>query len=377
MRAPTPAASPVTAGVTPALIPEVAVSTPAAAAPDLSAKLGQMVMVGFRGLALTPDAPIVADIGRRNLGAVVLFSYDVALENAARNIDSPDQVAQLNADLQSVARNALLIAADEEGGKVARLDERHGFPPTLSAQELGNRNDPAYTYDQSVLMAKTLAAAGINHNLAPVVDVNTNPDNPVIGALGRSFSADPAIVTAQARAFIEAHHSQGITTTLKHFPGHGSSQADSHLGLVDVSATWQLLELDPYRALIADGLADSIMTAHVFNSQLDPEYPATLSKSILTGILREELGYDGVVISDDMNMQAITSQYGFEQAAVMAVQAGADVLAYGNNLIYDPEIMQRVLDALHAAVKRGDLSEQRIDDSYRRIQALKARHAKA
>ena len=185
-------------------------------------------------------------------------------------------------------------------------------------------------------MAKTLAAAGINHNLAPVVDINSNPANPVIGALGRSFSADPAVVIAQARAFIEAHHAHDVTTTLKHFPGHGSSQADSHLGLVDVSATWQRDELEPYRVLIGEGIVDTVMTAHVFNTQLDPTYPATLSKATITGILRDELGFDGVVITDDMNMQAITSQYGFEQAAVLAVQAGADLLAYGNNLVYDP-----------------------------------------
>ena len=266
-------------------------------------------------------------------------------------------------------------AADQEGGKVARLNETHGFPPTISAQELGERNDPAFTYAQAEIMAKTLAAAGINHNLAPVVDINSNPANPVIGALGRSFSADPAVVIAQARAFIEAHHAQGVTTTLKHFPGHGSSQADSHLGLVDVSATWQRDELEPYRVLIGEGIVDTVMTAHVFNTQLDPTYPATLSPATITGILRDELGFDGVVITDDMNMQAITGQYGFEQAAVLAVQAGADLLAYGNNLNYDPDVAQRAIAALAAAVQQGQLTEDRIAQSHHRILALKQKCA--
>ena len=132
------------------------------------------------------------------------------------------------------------------------------------------------------------------------------------------------------------------------------------------------MELEPYRALIGEGLADSIMTAHVFNGQLDATYPATLSKAVITDLLREKLRYDGVVITDDMNMGAITQQYGFEQAAVLAVQAGADVLAYGNNLVYDPDVAQRAIGALLGAVERGELSEARIDESYRRIMALKA-----
>lgn len=371
----TPSPAPPSPARTPAVASTPALTVPAELplAPSLAARLGQMILVGFRGLQATEDAPIVADIVKREIGSVVLFSYDVALQSPSRNVESPAQVMQLTASMQALAPTPLLIAADQEGGAVARLNERHGFPATLSAQTLGERNDPAFTYAAAERMAQTLAAAGVNHNLAPVVDVNTNPDNPVIGGLGRSFSADPAIVIEQASVFVAAHRAYGITTTLKHFPGHGSSQADSHLGLVDVSATWQPLELLPYRVLIEDGMADSIMTAHVFNMQIDPIYPATLSKATITGILREELGYDGVVITDDMNMGAITSQYGFEQAAVLAVQAGADILAYGNNLVYDDDVASRAIAALLEAVERGELSEVRIDESYRRVMALKSR----
>ncbi|MFN8469622.1 MAG: glycoside hydrolase family 3 protein [Caldilineaceae bacterium] len=376
---------------TPTAAPAAAILKPAPflaaqpAAPSLEQMLAQMVMVGFRGTTLTSAAPIVADISERGVGSVVLFSYDVGLKSPIRNVESPEQLAKLTADLQDLTQDSnssaihtpLLIAADQEGGLVARLNEKHGFPPTMSAQVLGEHNDPAFTYAQAEAMARTLAAAGINHNLAPVVDINSNPANPVIGALGRSFSADPAVVIAQARAFIEAHHAHDVTTTLKHFPGHGSSQADSHLGLVDVSATWQRDELEPYRVLIGEGIVDTVMTAHVFNTQLDPTYPATLSPATITGILRDELGFDGVVITDDMNMQAITSQYGFEQAAVLAVQAGADLLAYGNNLDYDPNVAQRALATLAAAVQQGKLTEERIAQSYQRILALKQKCAPA
>ncbi len=341
----------------------------------LRRKLAQMVLVGFRGLALDADNPIVADVRDRDIGGVVLFSYDVARQQWERNIASPAQVAALNTSLQALAETPLMIAVDQEGGRVARLNERFGFPPTLSAQALGERNDPAFTYAATAEMARTLKAAGANHNFAPVVDLNINPDNPVIGAIERSFSADPAAVVEQAAAFIHAHRDHAITTTLKHFPGHGSSTADSHLGFVDVTATWQPVELEPYRQLIARGLVDSVMTAHVFNAQLDPDAVATLSKPIITGILREALGFDGVIFSDDMQMGAIADNYGFEDAVVRAVEAGVDVIAIGNNLAYDPEIASKTIDILAAAVSDGRLSEARIDASVRRIMALKAKWA--
>ena len=345
-------------------------------APELRRKLAQMVLVGFRGTALEPDNPIVADIRDRGIGGVVLFSYDVALKSPVRNVESPEQVAALNAALAALAAEPLLIAVDQEGGKVARLNPTHGFPPTVSAQALGEQNDPAVTYAAAAQLADTLKAAGTRHNFAPVVDVNTNPDNPVIGAIGRSFSADPAIVSAQAGEFVRAHRDRGITTTLKHFPGHGSSRSDSHLGFVDVTATWQPLELAPYRDLIAQGLVDTIMTAHVYNAQLDPETVATLSQPIITGILREQLGFDGVVFSDDMQMSAIADNYGFAEAVVGTVAAGVDVVVVGNNLSYEPDVAARIIDLLAAAVADGRLSEARIDESYRRIMALKARWAR-
>jgi beta-N-acetylhexosaminidase len=222
-------------------------------------------------------------------------------------------------------------------------------------------------------MAQVLKTHGVNLNIAPVVDLNTNPSNPIIGDLERSFSADPDVVTRHAMAFIEAHHDAGVLCSLKHFPGHGSSTADSHLGFVDVTDTWTDAELIPYRNLIDADRADTVMTAHVFNAKLDPDVPATLSKRVITGILRERLGFDGVIITDDMLMGAIANYYDFARSLEAAIDAGADILAIANNSIYDPDIADKAHRAVRSAVEAGRISESRIDESYRRIAALKAR----
>ncbi|RLB66095.1 MAG: glycoside hydrolase family 3, partial [Deltaproteobacteria bacterium] len=212
---------------------------------------------------------------------------------------------------------------------------------------------------------------GITLNFAPVVDLNINPNNPVIGKLERSFSADPQVVTRMALAFIRAHHVLGIRCTLKHFPGHGSSSTDSHLGFVDVTKTWSPVELEPYKNIIGAGMADAIMTAHVFNAKLDEDYPATLSKRVITGLLREKLGYGGVIISDDMQMGAIRKYYGFEQAIRLAIDAGVDILIVANNTIFDKTAIPRAISIIRTLVKQGKISVPRIEASYRRIHALK------
>ena len=340
---------------------------------EIRHKIAQMIMVGFRGLTLDATNPVVADVRDRGVGGVVLFSRDMVLDSPVRNVAAPAQLQALGAALQELASIPLMIAIDQEGGRVARLDEQRGFPPTLSAQALGEIGDPAYTYTQAAQMARTLAAAGVNHNLAPAVDLNINPDSPAIGRLGRSYSADPAVVIDHARAFIAAHHDQKITTSIKHFPGHGSARVDSHKGFVDVTDTWDPAELEPYRVLIAEGVVDAVMSAHVFNARLDPAYPATLSPAVLTGLLREQLGFKGVIMTDDMGMKAITAQYGFAEAVVQAVQAGVDMLTFGNNLDYDPDVAAHAIAILLQAVATGAIDEQRIDESYERILALKAR----
>jgi beta-N-acetylhexosaminidase len=351
-----------------------ATPTPPASAtpgPSLRDKIGQMLLVGFRGLTVDEAGEVMADIRDRNLGGVLLFDTDQPTHGAVRNVESPAQLTALVAGLQALARTPLLVAIDEEGGLVARLDERHGFPPTVSAATLGAENDLALTREAGDQIATTLASVGVNLNLAPVVDLNVNPTNPIIGALGRSFSADPDVVTEQAEVFIEGHRAAGVWTTLKHFPGHGSSTGDTHLGVVDVTTTWSAVELDPFRNIIRDALADAVLTAHVFNATLDPEHPATLSQSTITGILREQLGWDGLVISDDMQMGAIRQAYGYADAVRLAILAGVDVLTIAQQQVYEPGIVAQTIDLIEGMVTDGSLSEARIDESYARIQALK------
>lgn len=338
---------------------------------SLDFKIGQMLLVGFRGMEAKIDLPIMRDLRERFLGGVVLFDYDGVTHEYVRNVQSPAQVKALVAGLKQASTNSLLVAVDQEGGWVARLREKWGFPETVSAGSLGKTNDLALTHDKTSQMAKTLAEMGINLNLAPVVDVNTNPNNPIIAKYERSFSPDPKIVTQHALEFIKAHHEQNVLTTLKHFPGHGSSNRDTHSGVVDVTKTWARIELEPYASIIQANQADVVMTAHVFNANLDPKFPATLSEATVTGILRGELKYDGVVISDDMQMGAITSQFGFETAILKSIQAGVDIIAIANNMTYDENIITRTVALVKQFVQAGTLTEARIDQSYQRIKKLK------
>lgn len=349
-------------------------SQPAPEGPTLEEKIGQMLVVGFRGSNITAKSPIAGDISSYHLGGVVLFDYDVPLDTAYRNIVSPRQVEKLTEDLQQVSETPLIISIDQEGGKVVRLKPRHGFPPTVSAQYLGRVNDADTTRKYARRTAELLKELGINTNLAPVVDLNLNPENPVIGNLERSFSADPQVVTDQAKIYIRSLHERDIMSALKHYPGHGSSEKDSHLGVVDVTGTWQEKELIPYRNLISAGMADIIMTAHIYNANLDSVYPATLSKRTIQGLLRDSLGFEGVVMSDDLQMQAIRSQYPLEETIRLSIQAGVDMLVFANNSIFDAEIVSKAQAIILELIDEGTIPRERIDESYGRIMQLKEKY---
>jgi beta-N-acetylhexosaminidase len=341
---------------------------------SLREKIGQMLLVGFRGAVPEECELIVRDIREHHVGGVILFDQDVAdPSRGRRNVHSPEQVRRLLAFLQSQSRVPLFTAVDQEGGRVNRLKPDYGFPPSISHEELGKLDEEAETHRHAAATAETLSASGFNLNLAPVVDLDANPDNPVIRGKRRSFSAEPEAVARHAAAFIRAHRERGVLTCAKHFPGHGSARGDTHLGLVDVTATWTERELQPFARLISAGLADMVMTAHVFNARLDADRPATLSPAVVTGILRGRLGFDGVVSSDDMEMRAISEKYGLEESVPAAVEAGVDLLCFGNNLSYDPDIAPRAAEALARAVTSGRIPEARIDESHRRILALKRR----
>ncbi|HWD18637.1 MAG TPA: glycoside hydrolase family 3 N-terminal domain-containing protein [Verrucomicrobiae bacterium] len=337
----------------------------------LREKIGQMLLVGFRGYTVQESDPIVRDIVERHIGGIILFDQEMADTSIkGRNIQSPAQVAALTASLQAHAKNPLLIATDQEGGRVNRLKAAYGFPETISHEELGSRPSEE-TYAEAAKIARALKSVGLNFNLAPVVDLDLAPDNPIIKGKKRSFGADPFKVAQYASQFVAAHRAEEVLTCLKHFPGHGSARGDTHLGLVNVTDSWDKSELLPFKLLIADGWCDAIMTAHVFNAHLDPERPATLSRAVVQGLLSGQLGFDGVVLSDDLEMKAISSQYGLPQAIEFALEAGIDVLCFGNNMNFDPEIGRKASDIIYQLVDSGKIALSRIDDSCARVQRLK------
>ena len=341
----------------------------------LEEKIGQMLMIGFRGFTADNDSKIADDIRKGRIGGVILFDQDVALGTDERNIRSPEQVRTLNYELQSYAdKFPLFIAVDQEGGKICRLKEKYGFPKTVSAEYLGTENNETMTRNAGIKLAGMLKENGFNMNFAPVVDLNVNPDSPAIGKLNRSFSADPDIVTDNAEWIIEEHRKSGIITAIKHFPGHGSALADSHEGFTDVTGTWSEKELIPYQNLIEEDLPDMIMTAHIYNRNLDPEYPATLSEKTITGILRNELGYNGVIITDAMDMGAVTDNYGLKDALKLSINAGCDIFLFANNIVYDEEIAEKAVGIVKELVQNGEIPEERINESYGRIITLKQKY---
>ena len=346
--------------------------------PPPSLPVAELLLVGFRGTEVEGNAEVHRLVCHVKVGGIILFELDTAT-GLPRNMVNPQQIAKLTADLQDLARRCarrpLFIAADAEGGRVNRLSTRIGYPPSLSAAEMGQNGDLAATEAEARRIAVTLREAGINWNLAPVVDVAINPENPAVVALGRTFSADARIVTAHARAYILGMRAEGVLTSLKHFPGHGSSLRDSHVGFTDVSDTADLeAELLPYELLIKEGLADSVMTAHVFNKGLDPWDPATLSRYTVNRILRNRFKYKGVVVSDDLLMGAIVKHYGLEEAAAKALNAGVDVLLISGNM---PQAQvfaaERVVLAINRAVTSGLVSRKRVLEALNHVQALRAR----
>lgn len=354
----------------------------AADEPSLRDKIGQMLIIGFEGKQVDSTSPIIKAISEQNIGGVILFDFNYRTKSFDKNIASPTQVRELNHRLQEANQQAnqknnrpalpLLISVDYEGGAVNRLSRDYGFPDTFSAADVGKMTvEKASEVADS--MGKTLEDAGFNLNFAPDLDVNFNPDNPIIGKLGRSFSADPKEVASFAALYSRYFLQHKVQCAYKHFPGHGSSKADSHLGFVDVSDSWQESELDPYKLLLNGGdSCGMVMTAHIVNRLLDETgLPATLSHKILTEILREQLQFDGVIITDDMQMKAISEHYGLEQALTLAVNAGADMFIFGNQLFDKSQDPKEVIDIIEAKVKSGEISQTRIDEAYRHIKDFK------
>ncbi len=321
-----------------------------------------MVMVGFDQNSNFLDTLLI-DIDQRNLGGVILFG---------NNILNPQQVKDLTNQLQQTAKTPLLIATDQEGGYVARLKSTNGFQNTFSAHQLGSIfNSEDSTRATAAKMAQWLSESGINVNLAPVVDVNVNSSSPAIGHWERSFSSDPINVSNHACWFIDEFKQKNIISTLKHFPGHGSALEDSHLGFTDITATWADSELVPYRQLFDLGYSDLVMIGHLYNANLDSIYPASLSYNVVTKLLRDSLRFEGTIVSDEMLMGAITYNYAFEDAIVLAINAGLDILLYRTNKLNNLSLARQVIDIVEQKVISGEVSESRIEESFQRIMSLK------
>ena len=342
--------------------------------PTLDEKIGQMLMIGFRGTVLTENNHIYNDIKNLHIGGVVLYDYDLLSEGEiTRNIENPSQTKALCEAIQNLSKEKIFISIDQEGGKVNRLKTTYGFPEVgVSAKYLGSLKNLDTTKHFAHLTAELLVDLGINFNYAPVVDLNINPQSPAIGNIERSYSVDSEVVTTQAAAVLDVYKNHGIIGCLKHFPGHGSAAADSHLGITDISKTWTDIELKPYQNLINQGKVEMIMTAHVYNEHLDT-LPATLSAKVITDILRKQLKWEGIIISDDMHMGAIAQHYGLEVAIEKSINAGVDILMFSNNsrLFYDTEAAQKAIDIIKKLIKEGKITETQIDNSYRKIITLK------
>jgi beta-N-acetylhexosaminidase len=329
---------------------------------DLRHKITQMLIVGFPGTSLT-DTTIINDIQKKQVGGVILF---------AQNITSLLQVQQLNNSLQSLSQVPLFISVDEEGGRVARLKASNGFENTFTAYQIGTIfNNADTTISWADLMGGWLSESKFNIDLAPVVDVDVNPTSPAIGYLDRSFSRIPDTVFFHSNLFISELHKKNIFTTLKHFPGHGSATSDSHDGFTDITSTWADSELVPYRKLIQNGYNDFIMSGHLFNANLDSTYPASLSYKVLTGLLRDSLKYNGLIITDGMFMGAITDNYSFDEAVTLAINAGNDILLYTTNVLNGESLVDSVLNIVIDKISKGIITENRIDESYNRIMLKK------
>jgi beta-N-acetylhexosaminidase len=325
---------------------------------ELERAAAKMFCVGFDGTDVTPTMRRLIE---RGVSGVVLFG---------RNIVSAQQVAELCAELKSIAVRPLLICVDQEGGRVMRL--REGFTQIPSMRAVGETNDSALARAVGEVLGRELRAVNIDVDLAPVLDVDTNPDNPVIAH--RSLGRDPQRVARLGCEIIAGIQSQGVAACGKHFPGHGDTSQDSHLHLPRLPHSMERLrgvEIPPFEAAVNCGVS-MIMTAHVIFEPLDPTYPATMSKPVLDGLLRKQLGFDGVVISDAIEMKAIAANYSVDEVVTRGALAGIDLFAPCE----ESDLRDRAIDALVRAVERNDVPRSRLDEAARRIDALAAEYAK-
>jgi beta-N-acetylhexosaminidase len=356
------------------LVPATLLAAPAHARPvtrdeGLRKMYGQLVIKGFFGRS-PRDASVrqVRKALEQSLIGGVIFFH--------KNIRNPKQVEALTRYFrQASTPYTPIIAVDEEGGAVERLNRRKGFTYTPGHWRMQQRFDVQQARKRYDGMATELARAGFNTNFGPVVDLRLNPNNPIIARKYRSFGTHPLYVARYASAFIAAHEARAIGTALKHWPGHGSSASDSHLRFVDVTKQWQPVEIEPYRRLLRSGFNGMVMSSHLYHKDwgMGEGLPASLSPVAIKTRLRDELGFDGVVITDDLQMRAITSRRPLEQAIVQALKAGNDMVLIGNVLASSPGNADYAVKAIEQGVKSGQLNFKQLYRSWQRVMAYKAR----
>lgn len=345
--------------------------TAPAGAQSLEQMAGQMIIVGFRGDDVSDKSvkAAAAEIAAGELGGVMYLKP---------NVKSLDAVKAMNEFFRSASPDLPpFITLDQEGGAVERLTKSVGFDELPNAETVASKYSPAQAERLYEEMARKVAALGFSVNFGPVADLDVNPDNQVIAKFGRAFGKSADTVAAYDEAFIAAHHAAGLITSLKHFPGHGSSTADSHEGFVDISKTWSAEELEPYRIMFADGYADMVMVGHLYHKDYagggSAKLPATLSPAWIEGVLRGDLGFKGVVVSDDLEMGAIRKIYDLHDTVVQAVMAGTDVLLFSNTAAPSDGLAAKVRQILVDEAESDPAFRARIEASYARIFALKAR----
>lgn len=330
---------------------------------NLMRKIGQMFITTFSGTSFINSSDLPAFIDRYKVGGLLFMGH---------NIVEKEQTREFVSDIKNFAKTEkaipLFLCIDEEGEFVRRLKSENGFRIfDFSAFDIGEIDDQRFTRMVYQEMADDLKYAGLNFNFAPAVDIDVNLNNPIIARFKRSFSSDAGVVVRHAGIMIDVMRKNNILTALKHFPGHGSSVADSHRGITDITDTYEKIEMEPFTAL--RNKANAVMIGHLVHKEIDPEYPATISKKWITDILKKEMRYRGLIITDDINMRGLTSKYSLEEIILKSVDAGNDMI-----IIASQELTAEAVTILYNLVKEGKIPLKRIDESYRKITSVKRRY---
>ena len=355
----------------------------------LQRKIGQLLAVGIHGTDLNDPRiqQVIQQAEAGLIGGVIIYRYNI--------IDRAQLSALLHGLKSAKTQLPLLVFVDQEGGKIQRIDSSQGFHDTPSAKAIASSSSAAQARQHYADLGQELQATGFNFDLAPCVDLDGDPPCPAIGQLARSYGTDPRQVANYAEAMISGLKDHGIFACIKHFPGHGRAQGDSHTGLLDITSTWSAVELEPFKLLVAQGVVDAVMTSHLVHQDVDEGTPVTFSRSWLQR-LRGELGFDGLIVADDLHMGAIISHYSLSETLVQGLNAGLDLLMFSNNplaaqpqgirhdlqadveqvvtgewQVPDAQLPEKISRAIAAAIDDGDLPVAVVEQAYRRVTALK------